>query len=431
MTNVTLPHGTHARSVGAPALEGPCPFGLVIAASKIQDSEEFRRLLDGYVSALRALGGEVSDAASAPAELPLVVFVATGGTEGLILQAIHPEVHAPLLLVAHPGHNSLPAALETLARVQQLGFRGKVHYLRGADDRDGLERLAGAIRDASVRQALLECRIGLVGQPSDWLVASSPSFETVRSVWGPTIVPLPLDPLLSRVDAEAAAHAEAFAKDFRAGAEAVTETADSDLLAAGRVHASLREMVESQRLDAVTVRCFDLVIRERRTGCLALARLNEEGVVAGCEGDVVSTVAMLWLRLMLGGFPWMANPSRVDLDRGVLTLAHCTVPRGAVSAYSLRSHFESGLGAAIQGVMPTGPVTLVRIGGERMESLRAIDGVLVRNTTRPDLCRTQVEVEVGRDALEELLVQPLGNHIVLGAGWHSEALRRWHAAMIA
>jgi hypothetical protein len=72
----------------------------------------------------------------------------------------------------------------------------------------------------------------------------------------------------------------------------------------------------------------------------------------------------------------------------------------------------------------------VRIGGVKMERLRVQDGLLVRNTDHADLCRTQVEVELGRDALRDLLTDPLGNHMVLVPGHHAGALRRWHETMI-
>ena len=413
------------------AQRAPSRFALFAAVSKLHDTAALRALVGSYTSPLRALGGEPWEPGSERATSPLVVFVATGGTERQILEGAGFDTHEPALLVAHPGHNSLPAALEVLARVQQLGIRGQVHYLRGPADTDGLQRLAEALHDGWVRRALIESRIGLVGEPSDWLVASSPTIETVRTVWGPTVVPIPLEEILAEPAPEIALRGEALARDFRAGAEALVEPLESDLLAAGHVHAVLRRVVESERLDAVAVRCFDLVLRKQTTGCLALAQLNDQGVIAGCEGDLVATVAMLWLHRTTGRVPWMANPSRVDLDRGLLSLAHCTVPRSVSGTYRLRSHFESGLGVGIQGTMPTGPVTLVRIGGARMERLRAVDGDLKRNTDHPDLCRTQVEIEVGRDVLQELLSQPLGNHLVMAAGHHAAALRRWHEANIA
>jgi L-fucose isomerase-like protein len=412
-----------------PTSEMSSPFAVFVAASNVHDTPALRDLVESYISTLRGLGGTTRDRGAPEASLPLVVFVATGGTEREILQRVQREAGEPVLLVAHPGQNSLPAALEVLARVQQLGRQGRILYLRDPGDGDGLRDLVEAIRDRRVWRALRDSRIGLVGEPSDWLVASSPALEVVRTAWGPTVVPIPLESILAAPDEESLARGESVASAFRRGAEALVEPAEPDLLAAGRVYGTLYRLVQAERLDAVAVRCFDLVVRQQTTGCLALARLAEDGIVAGCEGDLVATVAMLWIYRMLGTASWMANPSRIDPDRGTLSLAHCTVPRSMCGPYRLRSHFESGLGVGIQGEMSTGPVTLVRIGGLRLERLWVVDGMLVGNTDHPDLCRTQVEVEIGRDALKDLLARPLGNHVVVAPGHHAATLGRWHEAM--
>ena len=62
----------------------------------------------------------------------------------------------------------------------------------------------------------------------------------------------------------------------------------------------LREVAAEHHLDAVTVRCFDLVTSAYTSGCLALSALNDRGVVAGCEGDVAATMALLWFRQLFG-----------------------------------------------------------------------------------------------------------------------------------
>ncbi len=415
---------------GIPTQETSSRFAIFTAVSKIHDTSELQSMVESYLTPLRALGGETWDICDERAGVPILIFVATGGTESQILQAAQSGTGGRLLLIAHPGHNSLPAALEVLARLHQQGMRGEIVYLTGPSDREGFERLAVAIHDRAVRQALQESRIGLVGAPSDWLVASSPAIETVRKVWGPTVVSIPLELILSEPDEEVLAKGRAIARDFSAHAQTLMEPAESDLVLAGCVYAMLCRVVKAERLDAVTVRCFDLVMRKQTSGCLALAQLNDDGIVAGCEGDMAATVAMLWLRHILGKTSWMANPSRIDLERGILSLAHCTVARSLVSQYCVRSHFESGLGVGIQGSMPPGPVTLVRIGGMQMEQLRALEGELLESTAHADLCRTQAEIEVGRGALEELLTHPLGNHMVMVSGHHATTLNRWHEAMI-
>ncbi|MBI5534360.1 MAG: hypothetical protein HY898_16675 [Deltaproteobacteria bacterium] len=406
-------------------------FTFIEAASPLHDPKSLRSLLDGYGRALSSLGGVKAEPGASHASLPRVVLVATGGTEQVILDAVGEVGRLPLLLAAHPGHNSLPAAMEVLARVQQLGGRGAIHFLQGPRDEQGLRELSAAVGDVSVACALEHARIGLVGAPSDWLVASMPSQGDVRAAWGPEVVPIDLDSILRPSDEGEMQRAGALAADFRRGALGMQEPSEDDVASATSVHGLLKLQVQSQRLDAVAVRCFDLVTQRKTTGCLALAQLNDEGITAGCEGDVVSAVAMLWIQRMMGSRSWMANPSRIQLDRGVLSLAHCTVPRSMVGSYRLRSHFESGLGVGLQGQMPVGPVTLVRIGGARMRELRVVDGILLCNTDHPDLCRTQVEVEVGGDVLREMLARPLGNHVVVVAGHHAARLRRWHTTMIA
>jgi len=184
-------------------------------------------------------------------------------------------------------------------------------------------------------------------------------------------------------------------------------------------------MVDEYHLDALTVRCFDLVLELETTGCFGLSQLTDEGVIAGCEGDLVSTVGLLWVRDLLGETPWMANPAQMDQSANTLWLAHCTVPRTMVSSYRLRSHFESGQGVGIQGELPAGPVTLLRIGGTRMERLWLAEGEIIASGHAEDLCRTQAEVRLTSGHVSELLREPLGNHIVVVYGHHADRLRAW------
>ena len=119
----------------------------------------------------------------------------------------------------------------------------------------------------------------------------------------------------------------------------------------------------------------------------------------------------------------MANPSDLDVRKGEILLAHCTVPLGLVGGHRLKSHFESGLGVGIDGTFPPGPVTLLRLGGANLERWWGAEGTLIEDLHLPDLCRTQVKVRISPPAAGELLDAPLGNHLVLVPG-HVRALFR-------
>jgi L-fucose isomerase-like protein len=102
------------------------------------------------------------------------------------------------------------------------------------------------------------------------------------------------------------------------------------------------------------------------------------------------------------------------------------VPLSIVESYRLRSHFESGLGVGIQGAMPPGPVTLVRIGGSALERAWIAEGEVVSAGDAEDLCRTQVTVSVDDGEVGELLRAPLGNHLVVVRGRQAARFRAWH-----
>jgi L-fucose isomerase-like protein len=157
--------------------------------------------------------------------------------------------------------------------------------------------------------------------------------------------------------------------------------------------------------------------------------LIDDGVIAGCEGDLMSTVAMLWTRELLEARPWMANPAQIDLRKDTLCLAHCTVPISLVESYRLRSHFESGLGVAIQGSFKPGPVTLMRIGGSEMRQVWLAEGEILRSGDADNLCRTQAHIRLGAGGtVSDLIRAPLGNHLVTVAGHHLDRLRGWCAS---
>src|SRR5690606_10404825 len=132
----------------------------------------------------------------------------------------------------------------------------------------------------------------------------------------------------------------------------------------------------------------------RTSGCVALAELNDRGIVAGCEGDIAATVAMLLARELLGRPSWIAHPARIDPDSGHVLLAHCTVAPSMVDDIELHTHFESGLGIGIRGRFAPGPVTLLRLGGDRLERHWFAEGEVEEAGDAPDLCRTQVTVRV-------------------------------------
>ena len=411
-------------------------FDVFAVGSPLHEASALQRALEPMVEVLTSLGGRVASVDDVRTDRPTVVLIGTGGTEAEVLR-LHGARQtcargAPLLLVTHPAHNSLPAALESLARLRQDGARGRIVHFPSPQDAAATTRLSVAIDDMGAHQRLHRSRIGIVGAPSDWLVASVPSSEDVRASWGPEMVSVALDPVLDAVGAAVAdAGSAALQASFAREARATREPDATAMRQASCAFTALQDLASTHHLDAITVRCFDLVTRCAASGCVALAELNDRGTVAACEGDVASAVAMLWVKERLGAVSWMANPVHADPDVGLLRLAHCTVPRSLVTGYELRSHFESGLGVAVAGQIRSGPVTLVRLGGRALEHAFLAEGSAVPAAPREDLCRTQVDVTLAPQHVAEILARPLGNHLVVIPGHVATCLRDYRDWLVA
>ena len=186
-------------------------------------------------------------------------------------------------------------------------------------------------------------------------------------------------------------------------------------------YGALKTLIGRHRLQGFTLRCFDLLTALKDTGCMALAKLNAEGYVAGCEGDVPAMLSMMMVRSLLGVSGFQANPARIDPETGEMLFAHCTIPLDMVERYELDTHFESGIGTGIRGYMKEGAVTIFKVAGDLSRHFIA-EGQLIRNESKPDLCRTQQVISLfDKRQADYFLTQPIGNHHIIMPG-HQRAL---------
>ena len=397
---------------------------LIPLASPLNKPEAVSALTGRLLDRILGMGIPVEIDSGAPETdpgAPRMLLILTGGTEGLALAQL-PRIRGPVVLLAHPTHNSFPAALEILAKVRQMNRRGKIVFL-GEGPKAGVE-LQKTLTSMSARQALDGRRIGRIGVPSEWLVASLPDERAVEEHWGIRIVDVGSDELLARVRQASPGDSTAVVQDWKSLAGGCVEPCDGDLASAGRVYTALREIVREHSLDACTVRCFDLVTDLSTTGCMALSQLIDDGQMAGCEGDVPATVTMMWMHALTGASPFMANPQQVVAERNAVWLAHCTIARKLVSGYTLRSHFESGLGVAIQGTSREKAVTLARLGGPGLTELFVSDGEILEDGRSEERCRTQYLVGL-EQPVGYFLERPLGNHHVLVPGHFAPLLAEY------
>ena len=344
-----------------------------------------------------------------------LIYVRTGGTEG-IFKRILPELQAkssrPFYLLTSGKSNSLAASMEILSYLQQHGIKGEI--IHGSTDYIA-QRISVLERVETAIKQLQGTRLGIIGDPSDWLISSHADKTKVKEQLGIELIDVPMQTLL-----------EAIGKKDEGTMDASSERAEirKALPGAQRIYEALKDIVNNYRLNGFTLRCFDLLTAVRNTGCLALAKLNAEGYVAGCEGDVPAMLSMMIVRSLLGISGFQANPSSINPETGEMVFAHCTIPLDMVERYEYDTHFESGIGVGIRGFMKEGPVTIFKVSGDLSRYFIA-EGTLVRNQAKPDLCRTQQVIKLAdKNQIQYFLTHPIGNHHIIIPGHNKELLEQ-------
>lgn len=367
-------------------------------------------------------GSDFSDYGQADLSL---IYVRTGGTEGIfkpMLPALRAAARQPIYLLASPKSNSLAASMEILSYLRKQGvegeiFHGSAEYLRS--------RIGKACAVETARRKIASARLGVIGRPSDWLIASGADYSVVKDRIGAEIVDIPMEELLAAVQAlpeDPVGARIACGEPLFDAAPAVKDAAPG----AWRIYKALRLLVDKYSLSGLTIRCFDLLGTVHNTGCLALAKLNAEGVVATCEGDIPAMLSMVIARALTGVSGFQANPSRIDPETGEVLFAHCTVPFDMVSRYEFDTHFESGIGVGIRGHVGEGPVTVFKVSGS-LDCFFAEEGMLLRNQSAPNLCRTQVVLHLADTSY--FLTNPIGNHHIIIPGHCKAALESLMSAL--
>jgi len=321
-----------------------------------------------------------------------LIYVRTGGTEGMFKKLNLP---GRIKLLTSGESNSLAASMEILSYLRSEGRDGEILHgspeqiaeriLSDGSPANGAERFIRPLPEIDLGGV----RLGVVGHPSDWLISSNVDYTKAAGRLNAELVDIPIQELIDSI------HLPAGLMRTFAGSE--------------EIHRALKALAEKYSLGGLTLRCFDLLDTLHNTGCLALARLNAEGIPASCEGDIPALLTMAWNRKESGCPGFQCNLSRIDGDR--LLFAHCTAPLTMLRSYEYATHFESGIGTAIKGELECRDVEIVKIAPD-LERCVCIPGKIVGNPSEPNLCRTQVMVEAP-GAADYFLHCPLANHHII------------------
>ena len=327
-----------------------------------------------------------------------VVAVLTGGTEAQFVDLVKQkkiDLKRPVYLLVSGYSNSLAAAFEILSFIRQRNGIAKVMthakdtVFPDVSETDSLTRtpLEKVLKNEKKQ------RLGIIGKPSDWLIASQVDYKQVLKDMNIELVDIPIEEVSSLGEV------------------------DPGMPGALAIYDRVKELIAKYKLDGVTLCCFDLLTTVKNTGCIAMSKLNDEGIPAGCEGDIPVLLTMMACKKLTGETGFMVNPARIQPD-GQILIAHCTIPLNMTEKHEYTTHFESGIGVAIHGDLPAGDYTLVKLSGD-LKRLLAVNVTLTRCQYEQNLCRTQAWIQTTPIVSQYFMTSPIANHHLLIKGHHA------------
>jgi L-fucose isomerase-like protein len=352
-----------------------------------------------------------------------LVFIATGGTEKYFVRNFE-FLPQPVILLTNGMQNSLSASLEISYWLQCKGLKSEILH---GDIKTIVHRIQIHYNNFEAQKAIRGKRIGVIGTPCSWLIASSVDYLLTKRRWGIEFLNIPIENVTNRYDLISEDEVGEQAAIIAGKALACREATPEDMIKAMRVYKAIKQICEKEKLVAITLNCYKLINLLGTTGCLALSLLNDEGILAGCEGDLQSIFTFLAINAVTGRTPFMANPIQISLKSNEMVFAHCSVSTKLTEQFIIRSHFESNTGVSIQGILPAGDVTIVKCGGECLDEYYVTSGRLLENTNYINVCRTQIRVKLD-SPVDYFLRNPIGNHHMIILGNYEKQLNAFFAS---
>ncbi|HPA47936.1 MAG TPA: hypothetical protein PK395_19380, partial [bacterium] len=321
----------------------------------------------------------------------------------------------PTFLFSQPysGHD-----WSTIADMQKQGIR--IDVMATSDFND----LAPGLRTFRTVRQLRDSKILWTGDLSHHEFA-----QQVPQKYGTQIIPISGDQMMAAYEAADKAQAAALAREMISQAKKVVEPSKEEIEKSTRFYLAMQNMLREAGAQAIAINCLGM-FREGKLPaypCLGFARLNDDGLVGVCEGDLPSTLTMLTFAYLVERPGFISDPV-IDTSKDAVIHAHCVAPTkmggpdSKPCAYAIRSHMEDDKGAAMQVFMDIGQkITMARYLDA--DAMMISTGEIVDVPESDRGCRTKITTKVA-DARKMLYQYTGGLHRVIFYGDHVQDIYR-------
>ena len=388
--------GIEIRRAPSPALE---PWQAVNAARELLDSR-----VDG-----------------------VILFLDTWLEAQVAIAAVRELEHLPLLVWGFPMFEKDGRRESTGSAVVYTVIKGALDRVGlphegvwgNVDDPKALDRVRIFARAAHARRRLQQTRIGLVGYASMGMYSGTFDHLLMRFRIGPEIEHADSYSIIRRIEAIEKKRCAPVIARLRKRARITDGVTEDHLQTVVRIYLALKDWAGERHLDAICFKCqYEFSQEYGMVGCVPLALLASDGIVAACEGDIPLIVSMIIQRYLTGqAIPYGDVLDRVDnrllfSSCGFAPFETASSPGDIEIRPAILPYFK---GVTNSFVLKPGPVTVLRLS-EGIGSYRLTYGTGTGlPTERRQGWAPALEVELDGDA-DDFLAQVTTQHYSIAYG---------------
>lgn len=328
-------------------------------------------------------------------------------------------------LVSHVGY------MESVSFLKKSGY--EVFRFYGGPDESSSAELKSFLTAVRTFHALKNLKFGWIGSGygSKGILDSSFNEALLEGNLGITFPRIPLEEFFSlyrkmsslKKDEEEKILSKfgLHSSDIRSAEGTDASTIDDSL----RVLWALSRIVEENKLDAFSLRCFpEFKENDVPTPCLAISAMNNIGIPASCEGDVLSGISMFILTNLSGLPSTMMDIFSCDETQNTMNLFHCGSAAESLAGEKCivyKSHCKPRVhraGVTVEFPLSEGDISLVKLDylhGQFSLYACTADSVSPDSFLRGNQATIRLRIPI-KSFIERLLDEGVSHHMVLSMG---------------
>ena len=195
-------------------------------------------------------------------------------------------------------------------------------------------------------------------------------FKRIKEIFGIEFKRITSEELIKAYNNVQIKDAEKVATEVINKSKGLKEPSQDDVLKAARMYLAIKDLLNKYDCNAFTIDCLSYIRSKMlpASPCLAISKLNDEGIPSACEADIEALITMILGHVIAERPVYMGDPV-LDEEKNVVIIAHCTSATkmlgydGKQFPYLIRTHTESWRDVGLEVEMAPGEVTVLKLVG--------------------------------------------------------------------